>query len=267
LDGERSARLTMISHAETAGWPAVEFPGGVIVPDWGTVTTPQAQNALRAVVEAFIGPKWDGLDETESRIHGIVLSGYALSGHGPETADVAAAAGVAIDEADSMLRRLSGRDLLILDAAGQIRGAYPFTDGPTEHRVEGGGFAVGAMCAIDALGVGAMLERDITVRSACRQCARPLAIYTRSHGRELDQVEPSGIVVWSGHRYAAGCAASSLCTLQAFFCEDAHLEAWRANSPAARQDGMRLSLAEALEVGRAIFAPMRMEMRPWPLTT
>lgn len=82
--------MTPASHAETAGWPAVEFPGGVIVPDWGAVTTPQAQDALRAVVEAFIGPKWDGLDETESRIHGIVLSGYALSGRAPEIADVAA---------------------------------------------------------------------------------------------------------------------------------------------------------------------------------
>lgn len=258
--------VTSTSHAETAEWPAVEFPGGLIIPDWGAVTTPQAQNALRAVVKAFIGPKWDGLDETESRIHGIVLSGYALSGHAPQTADVAVTAGLAIDEADSVLRRLTGRDLLILDAAGRISGAYPFTDGPTEHHVEAGGFAVGTMCAIDALGVGAMLERDITVRSACRQCARPLVIHTRSRGHELDRVEPSGIVVWSGHRYAAGCAASSLCTLQAFFCDDAHLATWRANSPAASQDGVRLSLAEALEVGRAIFAPLRMGMLPWPTT-
>lgn len=252
--------MTPTSHAEAAGWPAVAFPGGVIIPDWRAVTTPQAQNALRAVVEAFIGPKWDGLDETESRIHGIVLSGYALSGHAPATADVAAAAGLGIGEADIALRRLTARDLLILDAAGRIRGAYPFTDGPTEHHVEAGGIAVGAMCAIDALGVGAMLECDVTVRSACRQCARSLAIHTRSHGRELDQVEPSSIVVWSGRCYAAGYAASSLCTLQAF-CDDVHLEAWRLSGSVAAEEGVRLSLSEALEVGRAIFGPMRME---WP---
>ncbi|MEK7428420.1 alkylmercury lyase family protein [Phenylobacterium sp.] len=253
--------MTPTSHAEVAGWPAVAFPGGRIIPDWGVVTTPQAQEALRAVVEAFIGPKWDGLDETESRIHGIVLSSYALSGHAPETADVAAAAGLGIGEAGSVLRRLSARDLLILDIAGRIRGAYPFTEGPTEHHVEAGGFGAGAMCAIDALGVGAMLERDVTIRSACRQCARPLAIHTRSQGRALDQVEPSGIVVWSGHRYAASCAASSLCILQAFFCDDVHLETWRASGSVAAEEGVRLSLSEALEVGRAIFGPMRME---WP---
>ena len=259
--------MTPTLHAETSEWPAVEFPGGVIIPDWGAVTTPQAQSALRVVVEAFICPKWDGLDETESRVHGAVLSGYASSGHASETTEIAAAAGLALDEAADVLRRLAGRDLLVLDAAGRISGAYPFTDGPTEHHVEASGFLVGAMCAIDALGVGAMLARDVTVRSACRQCAHPLAIHTRSDGRELNKAEPSGIVVWSGHRYAAGCAASSLCTLQAFFCDDAHLETWRANSPAASQDGARLSLAEALEVGWAIFAPMRMEMPPWFPTT
>lgn len=259
--------MTPTSHAEAVRRPAVAFPGGVIIPDWGAVTTPQAQNALRAVVEAFIGPKWDGLDEIERRIHGVVLSGYALSGHAPETADVAAAAGLAVEEAESALRRLARGDLLVLDAAGRIGGAYPFTDGPTEHHVEAGGLTVGAMCAIDALGVGAMLERDTVVRSACRQCARPLAIRTRSYGRELEQADPAGIVVWSGHRYAAGCAASSLCTLQAFFCDDTHLETWCTNSPTASPDGVRLNLAEALEVGRAIFAPMRMEMQRWPLTT
>jgi hypothetical protein len=180
---------------------------------------------------------------------------------------VAAAAGLTLDEADGLLRRLAGRDLLVLDAAGRISGAYPFTDGPTGHHVDARGLTVGAMCAIDALGIGAMLERDVVVPSACRHCRRTLAIRTRRQGRELDQVESSGIVVWSGHRYAAGCAASSLCTVQAFFCDDAHLEAWRANSPAAGQEGARLSPAEALEVGVAIFAPMRKEWPSWIPTT
>jgi hypothetical protein len=70
-------------------------------------------------------------------------------------------------------------------------------------------------------------------------------------------------VVWSGQRYAGDCAASSLCTVQAFFCGDDHLEGWRASGPAGAEDGVRLNLPEALDVGRAIFAPMRMEMQPW----
>ena len=143
--------MTPTSRAEAAGWPAVAFPGGAIIPDWGAITTSRAQNALRAIVEAFIGPKWDGLDETESRIHGIVLSGYAATGHAPETADVAAAAGLTRDEADGVLRRLAERDLLVLDAAGRISGAYPFTDSPTEHHVAAGGLSAGAMCSISGV--------------------------------------------------------------------------------------------------------------------
>ena len=105
-----------------------------------------------------------------------------------------------------------------------------------------------------------LLERDSVIRSACRQCRHALAIHTRRSGRDLDEVQPAGIDVWSGHRYAAGCAASSLCTLQAFFCDDDHLDAWRMSRQVAAGDGIRLSLPETLEIGRAIFAPMRTEM-------
>jgi hypothetical protein len=55
-------------------------------------------------------------------------------------------------------------------------------------------------------------------------------------------------------RADAGCAADTLCTVITFFCSAAHLEAWRsANHPDAA--GFRLSLDEAVQVGRAIFGP------------
>jgi hypothetical protein len=196
-----------------------------------------------------------------------VLQAYAADGRSPVPAQIAAASGLPSGEVGSALQRLAGRDLVVLDGAGRVTGAYPFTDGPSEHQVEVSGVTMSAMCAIDALGIGAMLERDCMIRSACRQCRRTLAIHTPSRGRELEEVEPGAIVVWSGRRYASGCAASSLCTLQAFFCDDDHLAAWCASGPVGADDGIRLCLAEALEVGRAIFAPMRMEMRPWLPTT
>jgi hypothetical protein len=42
----------------------------------------------------------------------------------------------------------------------RIVGAYPLTSRKTEHQVHVGGKRVHAMCAIDALGVRAMLGRD-----------------------------------------------------------------------------------------------------------
>jgi hypothetical protein len=45
-----------------------------------------------------------------------------------------------------------------------------------------------------------------------------------------------------------------MCTVIAFFCDDAHLEDWRTeHDPEGR--GFRLSIDEALQAGRAFFAP------------
>lgn len=259
--------MARASSAEAAFGSTVTFPGGAVVPDWSSVTTPSARAALTALFAAFIGSKWRGMDGVEERVRRAVLQAYAADGRSPVPAQIAAASGLPSGEVGSALQRLAGRDLVVLDGAGRVTGAYPFTDGPSEHQVEVSGVTMSAMCAIDALGIGAMLERDCMIPSACRQCRRTLAIHTPSRGRELEEVEPGAIVVWSGRRYASGCAASSLCTLQAFFCDDDHLAAWCASGPVGADDGIRLCLAEALEVGRAIFAPMRMEMRPWLPTT
>jgi hypothetical protein len=117
------------------------------------------------------------------------------------------------------------------------------------------------MCAIDALGVGAMLGRDIAIASGCRQCGAAISVTTQGTGTALAIVAPDGALVWSGMRTDAGCAADTLCTVIAFFCSDAHLEAWRsANHPHAA--GYRLSLDVALQVGRAIFGPTLAGLEP-----
>src|SRR5258706_95503 len=75
-------------------------------------------------------------------------------------------------------------------------------------------------------------------------------------GRTLAAASAEEAVVWSGMLYGGACAATSLCTVQAFFCSDEHLERWRARGPAGGASGFRLSLEEAFQFGRAIFAPM-----------
>ncbi|WP_231733455.1 MULTISPECIES: organomercurial lyase [unclassified Phenylobacterium] len=259
--------MVRTSLARAARRPTISFPGGVAIPDWRAVTSPSAQDALRAVFRAFIGPNWGGMDEGEDQVRRAVLQGYVESGRAPTPTEIAAIAGLSSHEVASALQRLASRDLATLDSAGRVSGAYPFTDAPTEHCVETSGVSANVMCAIDVLGIGAMLERDCRVRSACRHCRRTLRIDVGDRGRQIRVVEPAAILVWSGGNYADGCAASSLCTLQALFCGDDHLSAWLAIGPIRVQDGVRLSLPEALEVSRAIFAPMRMELRTCPSTT
>ena len=59
--------------------------------------------------------------------------------------------------------------------------------------------------------------------------------------------------MWAGIRYE-GQAAGSRGTVIAFFCADAHLDAWRAENSEA--NGFRLAPDEAMQVGKAIFAPL-----------
>ena len=68
---------------------------------------------------------------------------------------------------DASLRHLAEAELVFLDPAGrEITGGVPFAPGPTAHQVRiVGGPSVYANCAIDALGIGAMLGRDVDVQS------------------------------------------------------------------------------------------------------
>jgi hypothetical protein len=233
--------------------PTVTVREGVAIPDWSVVTTQSARDAVWALFDTLIA-KWGGLDEAEDRVLRAVHRAYAADGRG--LAQDAGVAGLAPEDIASALRRLAARDLVTVDGAGRVCGAYPFTDGASDHQAQIGGVPVRAMCAIDALGIGAMLTGDSVVRSACRHCRGAIVVETRNEGRDLAHAEPRGVVVWSGHHYAGGCAASSLCTLQVFFCDEGHLDAWLGNRPIEDRAGTRLSLTEALEVGRAIFSPM-----------
>lgn len=110
------------------------------------------------------------------------------------------------------------------------------------------------MCAIDALGAGAMYGRDVDVLSACRLCGTEIRATTLGQGDALGQVSPERCVVWLDQTYSQS-AATSCCLATAFFCSDGHLDEWL-NGQKSRRDGMRLSMFEALEVGRAIFGPV-----------
>ena len=76
----------------------------------------------------------------------------------------------------------------------------------------------------------------------------------RAQGQALERVAPAEAAAFAGIGYRGGCAATSLCTAIAFFCGDAHLAAWR-SSQSVEGPAFRLSIDEALQVGRAIFGP------------
>ncbi len=226
------------------------------MPDWTAVTSPAARDAVLAILEAFDFERAFGAFlPVEDAVRTALLLCYAEQGRAPAFGELAQRTDLSEQAVRSIVAVLAKRDLVVLDAdGGRIIGAYPFTERETDHRVVLGDRTIHSMCAIDALGVGAMLDRDVTVHSCCRACGVPVNVTTGGCGLAIANLEPVSAVVWAGIRSTDGCAASSLCTVIAFFCSGAHLETWRrAQQPMS--GGSCLSIGEALEAGRAIFAP------------
>jgi Alkylmercury lyase len=183
---------------------------GGVLPDWTVVGSPAARAALEAAFDAFgMGRKLSGFGASEERVWRIILHLYAQGGKAPTTGQIADASSLAPDRITDLVRRLAAGDLVLLNPAGQVAGAYPFTDRETEHRVHTGHTVVSAMRAIDALGIGAMLGVDTDIRSSCRYCRRGIDIATSDGGTTLAECSPEQAVMWSGSYYD-GRAADSL---------------------------------------------------------
>ena len=229
----------------------------VAIPDWSDVTSETACTALEALFKTCNwSERWAGLDAIEDATRSMILKIYARTGHAPSFHDLAQILKMTPDQIEGLISRLAARDMLVLDSGNTaIIGAYPFVERDTEHRVHLTDCALNAMCAIDALGTGAMLNIDVTINSSCRYCGTVIDVQTCDNGTSLGEFTPEQAVVWAGIQYDNNCAAHSLCTVMAFFCSDAHLSAWR-TSQNLEPSGYRLSMEEGLQVGKAIFSPL-----------
>jgi len=165
-----------------------------------------------------------------------------------------------------VLADLHAEDFLRLDDAGQILAAYPFSAVPTPHLVQiSGGPQVHAMCAIDALGVAAMLGTAVTITSADPRTGQPVTVTVPARGRKAAW-EPATAVVFTGQRHPGGAlavgpaccpgaaAADTCCGYMNFFATRASAAGWADAHPEVT--GQVLGRAAALRLGRRIFGPL-----------
>lgn len=119
------------------------------------------------------------VDAADLELRNATYRLFVELGRAPTAAEVAGAVGRALPAVRDGWRRLHGAHALVLDDAGEIRMANPFSAVPTPFRVEAGGRSWYAPCGWDAFGIGAALHVDSVIRTECADCREPLRIEVR----------------------------------------------------------------------------------------
>jgi hypothetical protein len=211
-------------------------------------------DGIRTVADRLRGAR---LTAEEEYVRRWVLERFA-TGATVSLSSILERSRIAPTEIREILRRLATADLLVLDGTGEIvLAAYPFSSIPTPHRVHLSGREVFALCAVDALGIAAMLKQDARISSRCAHCGSPVDIEARPE--RVTRHLPSQTVVWFPISSEDNCCpvAESRCPTISFFCASDHLEAWRKAN--GQPPGVILSLLEAFEAGREIFGSLLAE--------
>jgi hypothetical protein len=186
-------------------------------------------------------------------VHLAVLETFARTGHAPPRAELERIARGQGADPGAVLAELAGRDVIAFDGSGEIRAAYPFSPSPTPIQVTwAGGPGVHAMCAIDALGMSAMLGRPVTIIAREPGSGR---VVTVEVDRDQARWSPGTAVVFAGATSDASCAsADRYCQYINFFTSIQAAGQWAGRHPAVT--GRTLDQAQALTDGIAIFGTL-----------
>ena len=143
-------------------------------------------------------------------------------------------------------------DAIRLDPDGGIAVAYPFSTRPTRHRVRiADRVKVHAMCAIDALGISAMLGQDTRIKSLDVTSGEPITVTMTTDGTTW---EPNQAVVFVGAAAGSGPSSDYCCDYLNFFTDNAAAQAWVSAHPGI--PGQILDQTEALHLGIRLFQPL-----------
>jgi hypothetical protein len=201
------------------------------------------------------------LSRASRLVHQAILRAFARTGQAPSRADlneVASAAGV---ELAAALAELDRADLIVRDPHGEFLAAYPFSAAPTPHRLTlGSGVGVYAMCAIDALGVSAMLGRPVTVTSAEPDTGRPVTVQV--DGDQATWEPPTAVVLAAATDDCCAPSAQRTCGYINFFTTDAAALAWAGGYP--ELSWALLDQPQALATAIAEFGPLLRDPEPVP---
>ena len=130
-------------------------------------------------------------DDLDREVRLSVYRHFVRTGQAPSLRETSADVGSSGTDVAASLDRLDASHVLVLHpTTRELWMAMPFSAVPTDFRVTSGDRAWWANCAWDALGISAMLQIPVEIRTSCTDCGDPPPL--RTTGRALSH--SSGVV-------------------------------------------------------------------------
>ena len=215
----------------------------------------RALQMLGIGLEPFSRNRTADLAAKDRGLYCSILEGYA-SGV-PPTASGLVEGGSGAETLGPQLRRLQAADVIGLDGEGEIALAYPFSTGPTRHRVDlSDGRRLWACCAIDALGIPSMLGVSGTIHAVDPDEASEVEVSLGPSGEPRSQpAEAVVLAAAAGEGSSAGCACPYINFFASRSSADRHLNAHPELS------GTTMMLMEATGAGRLLFGELLSDLK------
>ncbi|MFD7497465.1 organomercurial lyase [Streptomyces sp. NPDC059832] len=249
-----SCRIYREAEGKTGGAPSVKALGEALAVAGLTGAADEGCYGLDAF--DLVGRDGRGrvapVDGGLRAVHQAVLRHFAATGCAPAPDVLEPVAADVGRRAADVLADLAREDFLTTDQDGWIHAAYPFSAVATPHRVTlAGGVRVWSMCAIDAVGIPAMLGADAVISSVDPVNGESVGV-TSENGQMV--WEPASAVVFVGRRGCTGPAAEVCCDTLNFFTSPSSAETWIKQHPEVT--GAVVDQARAEEIGRRTFGPL-----------
>ncbi|MEJ7761777.1 MAG: alkylmercury lyase family protein [Thermomicrobiales bacterium] len=195
------------------------------------------------------------MPEPDRGLHRALMEGLLGTGATPSPNDLVAAFGIKAAELTRRLAALQAADYLSLDPAGGVSCLYPFSPAPTPHVVVIGDQRRYAMCAIDALGMAAMLGQPVQVEGVCGACDGVIRLMVAP--QTIERATPTETVVLV-RRSGDEPACETCCPSTLFACGPAH----GAELAERITETVVVPLEEALHHAESIFGDLLGDVLP-----
>jgi hypothetical protein len=184
------------------------------------------------------------LTPSESKTLGVIFKAILKFRRGPTIEELELSLEKSANGTIRVLGKLEEKDLLQRRKGTQeIVSIYPLSLAPTKHKILlEDGKKLFAMCAVDALGVPNMFNRNVKIISRCEWCKRKITIEIKN-GEVVEKSHPH-IPIWSPKREETP-AAETCCPMVNFLCSKEHLKEWEDNNPDLSKKGKSVLLEQA----------------------